>query len=255
MNQQHTDTPVAYRIHYSADGSLCQTYQAHNAIDTYRAIDPNATVTPLYERPRCPMTDQVNEAMWWRVGNEVYPSEAEAVEAIRQWGPSGAIVEPLYTHPALGVVSDAMVEAACESYWGGGWQEPEHEGIEAARRLDARNMLEAALQAVALPAVPEVPEGESVTLRVAQIADLARFAGLFLAQSPQPAPDELEAEITVYACPDKGVLLDGEDTDPGMVAHYKHIAYYSEYPDEGCIGLGPEIATPAHDQPEGADNG
>lgn len=101
-------------------------------------------------------------------------------------------------------------------------------------------------QAAALPAVPE---GESVTLTVAQIADLARFAGLTLAQPPQPTADELEATITVCECPEAGVLLDGEDADPGVAAHYTHIAYYSEYPDEGCIGLGPEIAATPKDQP------
>ena len=101
----------------------------------------------------------------------------------------------------------------------------------------------------AQPAVPSVPDGESVTLTVAQIADLARFAGLTLAQSPQPDPDELEATITVCECPEAGVLLDGEDADPGVAAHYTHIAYYSEYPDEGCIGLGPEIAATPKDQP------
>lgn len=104
-------------------------------------------------------------------------------------------------------------------------------------------------EAIAPAALPAVPEGESVTLTVAQIADLARFAGLTLAQPPQPTADELEAQITVCECPDTGVLLDGEDADPGLVAHYTHTAYYSEYPGEGCIGLGPELVATPKDQP------
>jgi hypothetical protein len=40
------------------------------------------------------------EAFRWLVGDEVYCSEAEAIEAIRQWGPSGAIAMPLFPHPA-----------------------------------------------------------------------------------------------------------------------------------------------------------
>lgn len=249
MNQQHIETPVAYRIHYSADGSLCQTYQAHNAIDTYRAIDPSATVTPLYERPRCPMTDQVNEAVAWMIGNPdgtvnpigaIYHHRENCQQHIDGYGGKlAASIIPLYTHPARGVVSDAMVDLAMDA-----------DALEYGASIPAsrvRRILEAAaLQAAALPAVPE---GESVTLTVAQIADLARFAGLTLAQPPQPTADELEAQITVCECPDTGVLLDGEDADPGLVAHYTHTAYYSEYPGEGCIGLGPELVATPKDQP------
>lgn len=39
------------------------------------------------------------EPVAWMVGNENYPSEAEAVEAIRQWGPSDAIAKAVYDHP------------------------------------------------------------------------------------------------------------------------------------------------------------
>ena len=121
------------------------------------------------------------------------------------------------------------------------------EWIESGNVQAARGAIRDSL--VALAALPAVPEGESVTLTVAQIADLARFAGLTLAQPPQPTADELEAQITVCECPDTGVLLDGEDADPGLVAHYTHTAYYSEYPGEGCIGLGPELVATPKDQP------
>lgn len=36
------------------------------------------------------------EAVAWQVGDEFYPSESLAIEAIQQWGPSGAIAIPLY---------------------------------------------------------------------------------------------------------------------------------------------------------------
>lgn len=43
----------------------------------------------------------------WLVGDEAFHSEAEAIEAIRQWGPSDAIVTPVYAHapPAVPVES------------------------------------------------------------------------------------------------------------------------------------------------------
>lgn len=41
-----------------------------------------------------PAAAQVSVA--WQVGDEFYPSESLAIEAIQQWGPSGAIAIPLY---------------------------------------------------------------------------------------------------------------------------------------------------------------
>ena len=38
----------------------------------------------------------VQKAVAWLVGDEFYPSESLAIEAIQQWGPSGAIAIPLY---------------------------------------------------------------------------------------------------------------------------------------------------------------
>lgn len=89
-----------------------------------------------------------------------------------------------------------------------------------------------------------VADGESVTLTVGQIAGLAAFAGLTLSSEFPLDEDERASQITVCTCPDKGVLFDGEETDAGKVAHYTHIAYCTEYPDEGCIGLGDEVSAP-----------
>ena len=80
-------------------------------------------------------------------------------------------------------------------------------------------------------------------LSVAEIRDLARFAGLMIDDTTAPSKDELETEVTVMACPPEGVRNEGEESDPDSVSHYKHIAYCTEYPGEGCAGLGDEIAT------------
>lgn len=79
-----------------------------------------------------------------------------------------------------------------------------------------------------------------LTLTVKEIVDLANFAGLSVT-APTDA-DELETEISVMACPPEGVKNEGEESDPDSVSHYKHIAYVTEYPEEGCCGLGDERA-------------
>ena len=42
-------------------------------------------------------------AVVWQVGDEFYPSESLAIEAIQQWGPSGAIAIPLYAAASVAV--------------------------------------------------------------------------------------------------------------------------------------------------------
>jgi len=60
------------------------------------------------------------EAVAWQVGDEFYPSESLAIEAIQQWGPSGAIAIPLYAaapvtaapaHPRALTASIARLDA------------------------------------------------------------------------------------------------------------------------------------------------
>lgn len=58
-----------------------------------------------------------------------------------------------------------------------------------------------------------------------------------------PAPigwtdaDEMETEITIIDCPAGGVL-----DDDGKATHYEHVAYLTEYPEEGTFPLGAELA-------------
>lgn len=82
-----------------------------------------------------------------------------------------------------------------------------------------------------------------LTLTVAEIKDLAECAGLVLNQKSMPDADELEVEIVVMKCPKEGVR--GDDGKP---THYAHIAYFSDYPDEGSLPLGAEL-TPAPSGP------
>ena len=80
-----------------------------------------------------------------------------------------------------------------------------------------------------------------LTMTAAEIRDLARFAGFMVDDSTTPESD-LETEITVMPCPPEGVRNDGEPSDSDSVSHYRFIALCAEYPEEGCIGLGNEIA-------------
>lgn len=78
-----------------------------------------------------------------------------------------------------------------------------------------------------------------LTLTVAEIKDLAECAGLVLDKSVSYEASELETEIVVMACPNEGVR-----DDDGKPTHYAHIAYFAEYPDEGCYPLGDELPKP-----------
>lgn len=73
-----------------------------------------------------------------------------------------------------------------------------------------------------------------LTLTGKEIKDLAELAGLAIA--PSDYTDMIETEIIVATCPTIGVL-----DDDGAVAHYKYVAYLSEYPEEGVYPLGDEI--------------
>lgn len=68
-------------------------------------VPDNAAHTCSYscDRPQCIKAQRdelaaaaAQEAVAWQVGDEFYPSESLAIEAIQQWGPSGAIAIPLY---------------------------------------------------------------------------------------------------------------------------------------------------------------
>ena len=81
-------------------------------------------------------------------------------------------------------------------------------------------------------------KSESLTLTVGEIADLARCAGLVIKVNVTGAydddDDDDEMEITIEPCPKQGV----EDEDSRSIVHCKHIAYITEYPEEGVYPLG-----------------
>ena len=78
-----------------------------------------------------------------------------------------------------------------------------------------------------------------LTLTVAEIKDLAEYAGFTLDQTRMPDADEMETEISIMDCPQDGVK-----DDDGKATHYAHVAYFAEYPEEGCYPLGAELALP-----------
>ena len=73
----------------------------------------------------------------------------------------------------------------------------------------------------------------SVTLTAQEIVDLAEFAG-FTVNTFNASDDELETEFTVEECPSVGV----GNEERTKTFHSNHIAYVSDYPEEGCLNLG-----------------
>lgn len=71
-------------------------------------------------------------------------------------------------------------------------------------------------------------------LTVKEIVDLAQFAGLsVVVESINVEPD---TPITISECPQEGIFINDIERK-----RYKHIAYSTEYPDEGVYGLGDEL--------------
>ncbi|QWP79189.1 hypothetical protein J5226_12725 [Lysobacter sp. K5869] len=85
-------------------------------------------------------------------------------------------------------------------------------------------------------AAAEPAPRQSVTLTVAQILELAEFTGLHFDRSKMPPDEELECEYTISEAP-----LDGVPDDVGALRRYSHVAWITEYPEEGCLPLGPEL--------------
>jgi hypothetical protein len=73
-----------------------------------------------------------------------------------------------------------------------------------------------------------------LTLKGREIKDLAEAVGLWIQQLDYT--DELETEMTIIDCPASGVM-----DDDGKAKHYEHVAYLSEYPEEGAFPLGDEV--------------
>ena len=73
-------------------------------------------------------------------------------------------------------------------------------------------------------------------LTIAEIKTLAQFCGLVLTDESLNDTDQDETEISVVDCPKCGLI----DADANKMCKYEHTAYFYEYPEEGCIGLGKE---------------
>lgn len=74
-----------------------------------------------------------------------------------------------------------------------------------------------------------------VTLTILQIKELAQFAGLQIVEDQSPL-DDMEFEVTVSAGDGGGVI-----DDDGKTKRYSHIAFLTEYPEEGVFPLGAEL--------------
>ena len=74
----------------------------------------------------------------------------------------------------------------------------------------------------------------SMTLTVAEIMELAGFAGLTLHNRLNPTGDDLESEITIVDAPKEGVT----DETTGERVAARHLAFFTDYPEEGSIALG-----------------
>ena len=76
-----------------------------------------------------------------------------------------------------------------------------------------------------------------VTLTCKEILDLAELAGFTV----DATGVELETELTIAHCPENGI----EDRDGDFVDRttYNLVAYITDYPDEGSIGLGDPLST------------
>lgn len=75
-----------------------------------------------------------------------------------------------------------------------------------------------------------------LTLTMEEIRDLAQCCGLVV-QEPTASEkeDERETEITIAGWPETGVW---DDNQKCQVPPHKHIAYFEEYHEEGCVPLG-----------------
>lgn len=75
-----------------------------------------------------------------------------------------------------------------------------------------------------------------LTLTIEEIRDLAGMCGLVVKDAlDKEKEDERETEITITPWPATGIK--DENGKPYAHAH-KHLAYFEEYPEEGCVPLG-----------------
>lgn len=88
-----------------------------------------------------------------------------------------------------------------------------------------------------------------LTLTIAEIRDLAAMCGIVMTDATdKEKEDERETEITITPWPACGIK--DENGQPYTQAH-KHLAYFEEYPEEGCVPLGSpnaEVSASARDK-------
>ena len=87
-----------------------------------------------------------------------------------------------------------------------------------------------------------------ITLTINEIYDLAFVAGLPLDQLTRPKGDDGEMTISVGPCPEMGLHCETS----GKTRKYRMIAWFEEYPEEGSMGLGPELNAKGHGRRAGA---
>lgn len=76
-----------------------------------------------------------------------------------------------------------------------------------------------------------------ITLTIHEIKDLAEFAGLRVAPVSKRDLPDMDAELTITKGPADGV----RPHRPGELRRCQYVAYYTDYPEEGCHPLGPCI--------------
>lgn len=78
---------------------------------------------------------------------------------------------------------------------------------------------------------------EKLTLNLAEVRDLALFCGFHVDGNGAETrnEEELETQVSIEHIPA------GLQDDDGTVRHYAHQVWFEEYPEEGAMGLGPEL--------------
>ena len=76
----------------------------------------------------------------------------------------------------------------------------------------------------------------SINLTIKEIMDLANYAGLSCDDGGLDSED-MESELTIC---EKGLVASEDD---GSAAWYGAYAYFSEYPEEGCMPLNDNLIT------------
>lgn len=75
-----------------------------------------------------------------------------------------------------------------------------------------------------------------MNLTLSEIKNLAEFAGMIVDASGMS--DDMDTEIVVEPCPKEGVA---DENGKNHRKYTGHIAYFYDYPDEGCLPLGTEL--------------